>query len=423
MSLTDEARFIKACLPLDRPAGFKDALRQLIKPSLDWQEISAIASWQGVAPLIYNNLKILDAASLVPGEFLGNVKDIYHASLIRNMYLHALLERVLRTFVKRDVACIVLKGMALANEIYRDIALRPMGDIDLLIRYDDLAVAESCLTELGFTLNTEKPRNWSLQHHYHITYLDPQQNVPIELHWHITHKRSPSRVQITDDILIDAWWDRASPSTIANRPALILSPGDQVFHLCQHFLKSRFSVGFVSKAGLIQLCDIANTVAHYRDQIDWQQTRDDAEEYRMVSLVGAILELAAEIVHNNSHALPVESRGISVHDNHDLEMCRLMGSNLFERAYIDMSFSNNAFKTLEGNSIRERLSGLLSALFPDKAVLAEKYSVPVDSRKIYLYCLIHPFHQILRHRRFVSSISRLKKEKALRKWIGNSNFR
>ena len=51
---------------------------------------------------------------------------------------------------KRGVMSIPIKGIFLSEEVYPDISFRMITDIDLLIRGEDLMMAEKALIELGY---------------------------------------------------------------------------------------------------------------------------------------------------------------------------------------------------------------------------------------------------------------------------------
>ncbi len=61
-------------------------------------------------------------------DILLRLKKEYQWSLARNMILFDELNRVLKAFNEAGIEVIVLKGAALAQTVYPDIALRPMGE-------------------------------------------------------------------------------------------------------------------------------------------------------------------------------------------------------------------------------------------------------------------------------------------------------
>jgi hypothetical protein len=66
--------------------------------------------------------------------------DFYNA-VAQGGLLFDVLERLLLEFSKKGIEVILLKGAALAVTLYPDNTLRPMGDLDLLIKESDLGAA------------------------------------------------------------------------------------------------------------------------------------------------------------------------------------------------------------------------------------------------------------------------------------------
>jgi hypothetical protein len=100
-------------------------------------EVAALVQ-HGVAPLAY-------ASGPVPalrGEAL-------RAAAAEPLRLRDLGE-VLEALASRGVTALILKGTALAYDVYAEPEHRPRGDTDLLIAKDDLETTRSVLAELGY---------------------------------------------------------------------------------------------------------------------------------------------------------------------------------------------------------------------------------------------------------------------------------
>jgi hypothetical protein len=67
-----------------------------------------------------------------------------------NLRLFRKLELVLCRLDAGGVPIIVLKGAALAQEVYRNAGLRPMADLDLLVRGEDEPLRRWLLSTLGY---------------------------------------------------------------------------------------------------------------------------------------------------------------------------------------------------------------------------------------------------------------------------------
>jgi hypothetical protein len=70
--------------------------------------------------------EVNDSMTQIPNDIMTQLRSHYIESLARNMLLFDELGRVLKAFNEAGIEVIVLKGAALAQTIYPDIALRPM---------------------------------------------------------------------------------------------------------------------------------------------------------------------------------------------------------------------------------------------------------------------------------------------------------
>jgi len=196
--------------------------------SSDWDDVIQQSVRHGITPLLYQRLKALSPSANIPDSIVQKLQEIYLHNAARNMRLYHELSTVLKILQNEDIPVIVLKGAALAETVYQNIALRPMGDVDLLVKKEDLHRAETTLLNLGYVIPEiylEK-KDWYWKEHHHLTpYL---KNITIEVHWNI----APPSHQFQIDI--NGMWDRARLTKIANIEALVLSHEDLILHLCLH---------------------------------------------------------------------------------------------------------------------------------------------------------------------------------------------
>jgi hypothetical protein len=119
----------------------------------EWQILAQMAEAEGVASLLHWKLDPVRNETIFP--IPANVRDFfrrsYEQSAMRNAVLLQELEGILATFGKAELPTIVLKGAALAQTLYPDPGLRPMGDLDLLVRAEALTRAIQLLQTRGYT--------------------------------------------------------------------------------------------------------------------------------------------------------------------------------------------------------------------------------------------------------------------------------
>lgn len=425
MNLSDENRLLLYCTQTEISEAKLDQIKKLISLQLNWEKVLESAIWHGIAPLLYHNLKNLEESKLIPPEVMERLKTDHHRNVGKNLYFYAALCDVLKAFRENGIKVIVLKGAALAQTVYGNIALRPMSDIDLLVKKEDLPHAEKIMFDLGYVFEGGKPREWYIENHFHLGYFHPERTILVEVHWHIGRPSHPSRIAITDTGIIERWWERTRTVEISGMRTLVLCPDDLLLHLSLHFIKHRFiSEGFkgpfTSRGALIQLCDIFQILKHYKNEFNWDRLRQEAEEYEITSLISSTLHLLGEIMDFDD----IFNDGFRVFklQSFDKELVRLIGKRIF---IIEDSIPSSFMRSLVADKFEDQAKSLVRTIFPHRDLLSKRYSLPLSSKKLYFYYLIRPFTLLLRYRRLLwrSLISRdeVKEEVMLNRWINSKS--
>ena len=110
----------------------RDKAQSLLAQELSWPRILRQARVHGVLPLILRNLEKLGFPG-VPSEVCAELRASDRLNAGRNgLFVHA-LTRLLKRFGEAGVPVIPLKGLALAQSLFRDSSLRVCSDIDILV--------------------------------------------------------------------------------------------------------------------------------------------------------------------------------------------------------------------------------------------------------------------------------------------------
>jgi hypothetical protein len=251
--------------------------------SVDWRGVVDAAIDRNLAPLLFNRLKQDGAEALVPAEQWERLQRAFLVSVGKSTRLQRGLGNVLQSLRDHGLPAIVLKGAYLGEAVYGDVALRPMGDVDLLIRETDLATAQAVLLEMGGVHQQFEDITASLGRRRHLPHTKIG-GLVVELHWNIVSPAGPIRVDVT------GLWNRACPASIAGVEALSLSPEDLLLHLCLHVCYED------SLSDLRGLVDITETTRRFTGQLDWEQLAACAREWGASRYVGLALHLARAIL-------------------------------------------------------------------------------------------------------------------------------
>ncbi len=194
MNLSPEWKLVLCCARAPLLGDEHEApLRDLLGRRLDWQRAGVIACQNRVGPLVYSALRRLPMPpDATPA--LEVVKCAYVATAARNAVLFGALKMVLEALSAGRTPVIVLKGAALAETVYPERALRPMADIDLLIREEDLEKAECQLRDIGYEVAHDPQTKTELRtRHHHWVFRSARPvagGIPIELHWSLDPRSS-----------------------------------------------------------------------------------------------------------------------------------------------------------------------------------------------------------------------------------------
>ena len=191
----------------------------------DWNRLLAAARSERTAPLLAHAIERAELPQdCPPADARGALRREYLAAAAKSAILGDAVARLLSSFARAGIPVIALKGLALAETVYPSPALRPMEDLDLLIRPGDLTAAVRLLAESGYR------EAW----HGFPDFQRADGLVDVDLHTALLHEGEiPTRLEV-QAIETEALWAAAQPATIAGEAGLVLSPAHQLLHLCQH---------------------------------------------------------------------------------------------------------------------------------------------------------------------------------------------
>jgi len=164
-------------------------VRQLLAENeIDWQDFLEKVRWHRVTPQVYEALKI--HRELVPVEFMSELQKVYKQCNEISLQQATWLVKISRLFRENQIDFIALKGVLLSQFMYQDCAKREAKDIDIIIDYQDLKVADKLLIEvLGFSKVT--PHAGATQKQISVLnkrikdrkYVHKSNGTQLELHW------------------------------------------------------------------------------------------------------------------------------------------------------------------------------------------------------------------------------------------------
>jgi len=380
-----EDRLLLCCTRTEMDEGMVEEVWKLLSGELDWGYLLAAAIRHAIPQLLYHNLKAIGAERAVPPGVLSRLEQMYYANALRHLRFTRVLEEVLGAFKKTGIEAIVLKGMALATQVYPVAALRQCGDIDVLIREEDLLRAEEVLLDLGYTAQRESHMDKRFgQQPHHLSYLKNEGRIGLEVHWDILPRPHPFFLPLSE------LWARAEPFRVGSSEALALEPVDLLLYLSLHAV-SAFNLLWVPGIDMRHLCDIAETIRVYA--IDWDQLVARARLYQATKSLYVALYLAQRMLQAR---MPQNVLEVLQPTNLDPKWLEGLEECVVKRRYGSTNVPLGLVHLLLARGVANRLRVLREIFFPPPEAIAEDQGVSPTSRKVYWHYVTRPFRLLSR---------------------------
>jgi len=196
-----------------------------------WRKAADIDHLDGAAnrllPLLYYQLNI---AGISDSE-VPRLRGIYRYHWCRNQLLLSELRSILVALNDSDIPALLLKGTALIERYYHDPGLRPMSDIDLMVRPDYLSTAYIVLKKLGWLPKIKIDITTMLEKRVsHAILFVREKNgrqIELDLHWTPLPRATwPSAEK--------PFWEFAQKVQLNRIFCWTLDPTHQLLHICLH---------------------------------------------------------------------------------------------------------------------------------------------------------------------------------------------
>jgi len=205
---------------------------------------------------------------------------------LRNIRMMHFLERIAIRFNDAGIPLMVLKGAALNLTLYANPGDRPMSDLDLMVRPEDLDRVLQLMENAGCLCGEPLVREDFFPRFHYERELKAGTIYPVMIDLHIRPLR-PLRFART--VPGDAFWSRARAVPIGRASVLAPSPEDMLIHLAAHS-------AIHANSRMIWLVDIRAWVAAHVDRFDWDAVIETSCAWKLVLPVLDALEAAVREV-------------------------------------------------------------------------------------------------------------------------------
>ena len=262
-------------------------IQRLLEKNINWSIWVEEALRHRVAPLCHYHIRSMQSTitEKIPWDVLSRLWKAYQVTQSFYSWHIEQLEHVIRLLDTAKIPMLVLKGPILATTIYKDVALRPFGDLDLLIYEEHLNETVSLMVKSGYLVNPlidghskqpiDLPRafhQYDIRRKNHGKPLTKMINKNgtswssvIEIHHRALYAEAPFRFD--------------SPRLFEEAELIELCPGvkvktlstmDHFLFLCIHLYKHATAIHAIKKVDDLRLqrfCDLYEMIQLYQDRL------------------------------------------------------------------------------------------------------------------------------------------------------------
>jgi len=266
-----EMKLLLGCCTKIESKNKNTKIDRLIRDDTNWDTFLSLVDFHQVTPLVYYNLKKI-SSNRVPQKILNCLKSDFNKFRFQNLALMAQLLCFVNTCQAEDIPVICLKGPVLSYQLYGDISLRQIMDIDFFIREGDIKKIHHLLIDSGY--ETQLPEIFSSNIHWkvftkskhHIPYIHLNTLFHLELHFRLF-----KNLHTWPNKILNAW-DNPGKVSYAGAWLNTLQHIDNIIFLFVH--------GSIHRWYRIKwLADIAQLSLSWK--VDWEKLRERSLEIEL----------------------------------------------------------------------------------------------------------------------------------------------
>ena len=243
----------------------------LAQGAVNWEYFNTLLAHHELSSFAYPCFK--NYSSMLPRSEADLLKKNHYSILMHLASLEKEFLEITDIFRDRGVELLPLKGSDfLIDNMYGSKAgLRPMVDIDILVKKEKLSQAEKLIETLGYKKELYGlTEDYWIKRNYHIVFVKKGSgkmfSTLVEMHWLLDY---PGKISLLPSI-----WDRARRLQSGDREIALLSPEDMLFCLVLHLRR------FGNVLSLKSACDFACLLTKYKD-LDWDYILKEAKRGQM----------------------------------------------------------------------------------------------------------------------------------------------
>ncbi|MDA9121024.1 nucleotidyltransferase family protein [Flavobacteriales bacterium] len=237
----------------------KNSLEEKLNDISDWKPVLKKALDTHLAPILHKTFSGLRVQ--IPTDIKDGLQNSYNQVLVRNIVLQKQFVGFAKALNEHQIPLVPLKGIYLSEVIYKDLGLRHLSDIDVLIKEESLDRVCGIMSDDGWQVKSallhDSLHEERFSHAHPITLV--KNEIQIELHTHLYNGN-----QFTN-LTREKLWEVVHSEEFLGVEIHQFSNELLLQHQCLHLHKHLF--GYELK--MLSFCDIREILISKQDIFDW----------------------------------------------------------------------------------------------------------------------------------------------------------
>lgn len=369
--LSTEEKLVLNSMKLQPSEADRTRTQKLLDQVSDWKYLVELLTNRGLAPLFLHRTLSKEQVLQMPDSAKWVLQQMVFKTLSRNMVLYNAFSTLIKALDVQQIEVLALKGICLAEDLYRDIQLRQMSDIDILVKPEQGIQVIEALNKLGFVaVNTGALSDFVASKSDFVHYA-PMVYNGISVEVHIRLHQSSDTVQID----LNQLWAQSEPVILNGVEARKMDLHHQLIYLCIH-LHKHFKKGHVQ---FTSFADISNLIDIHHQEIDPKKLADLCSNYQCTNEVYPYLRLVNEFCNVELQEEIKNHPSAQITDVTRELFIRYLNGYTFEEPTNRSAVPEHIANLKKIRTIKEFVQYFKDLAFPSKAFMIDKYNI--DSRE------------------------------------------
>jgi Uncharacterised nucleotidyltransferase len=263
-----------------KPQLDRQRMAERLRAPLKWASLIALAEDHSVLGLTAARLANYDE-NAVALENRESLRAWRRAYTLFTMNLTAEMFRLFDGFAASGVEALVIKGPVLSARCYGDPGLRQYGDLDLIVRDQDIQSSTELMISLGYEPSVPLTAIQAKKIPGEYVFRQSSTKLLVEFHTESTFRYHPRPLPV------EKLFERQARVNIDSHQVPSLSPEDELILICIHGAKHFWEQ-------LSYISDVAAFVS--RQELDWARVQSAAEEVGGERMLYLGLRVAADLL-------------------------------------------------------------------------------------------------------------------------------